>query len=71
VIAPRGLPPAISKKLGDAIRKVTLEPSFQKVLTSFDIPYDFLDQEGLEKKVRNQYEWFKVYLAKAGIKTTK
>ena len=71
VIAPRGLPPAISKKLGDAIRKVTLEPSFQKVLTSFDIPYDFLDQEGLEKKVRNQYAWFKVYLAKAGIKTTK
>jgi tripartite-type tricarboxylate transporter receptor subunit TctC len=51
VIAPKGLPPAISKKLGEAIRKVSLEPAFQKVLTSFDIPYDFLDQEGLEKKV--------------------
>ena len=71
VIAPKGLPPAISQKLGEAIRKVTLEPSFQKVLTNFDVPYDYLDQEALEKKVRNQYEWFKVYLTKAGIKTVK
>lgn len=71
VVAPKGLPPAVSQKLGEAIRKVTLEPSFQKVLTSFDVPYDYLDQEGLEKKVRTQYEWFKVYLEKAGIKTTK
>jgi tripartite-type tricarboxylate transporter receptor subunit TctC len=71
VIAPKGLPPAISKKLGEAIRKITLEPSFQKVLTSFDIPYDYLDQEGLEKKVRKEYEWFKDYLQKSGIKTSK
>jgi tripartite-type tricarboxylate transporter receptor subunit TctC len=71
VIAPKGLPPANSKKLGEAIRKNTLEPSFQKVLTSFDIPYDYLDQEGLEKKVRKEYEWFKDYLQKSGIKTSK
>jgi putative tricarboxylic transport membrane protein len=71
VIAPKGLSPAISKKLGEAIRKVTLEPSFLKVLTSFDVPYDYLDQEGLEKKVRKEYEWFKGYLQKSGIKTTK
>jgi tripartite-type tricarboxylate transporter receptor subunit TctC len=71
VIAPKGLPSAISKKLGEAIRKVTLEPSFQKVLTNFDVPYDYLDQEELGKKVRNQYEWFKVYLAKGGVKMTK
>ena len=51
-VAPKGLPPAVSKKLGEAIKKVTLEPSFQKVLTSFDVPYDYLDQEGLEKKIR-------------------
>jgi len=71
VIAPKGLPPAISKKLGEAIQKVSLEPAFQKVLTSFDIPYDYLDQEGLEKKVRKEYEWFKDYLQKSGIKTPK
>jgi len=71
VIAPKGLPPAISKKLGEAIRKVSLEPAFQKVLTSFDIPYDYLDQEGLEKKIRKEYEWFKDYLQKSGIKTPK
>ena len=71
VIAPKGLPPAISKKLGEAIQKVSLEPAFQKVLTSFDIPYDYLDQEGLEKKIRKEYEWFKDYLQKSGIKTPK
>ena len=71
VIAPKGLSPAISQKLGEAIRKVTLEPSFQKVLISFDVPYDYLDQEGLEKKVSKEYEWFKGYLQKSGIKTTK
>jgi tripartite-type tricarboxylate transporter receptor subunit TctC len=66
-VAPKGLPPAVSKKLGDAIKKVTLEPSFQKVLTSFDVPYDYLDQEGLEKKIQREYEWFKAYLKKFGI----
>jgi tripartite-type tricarboxylate transporter receptor subunit TctC len=70
-LPPGVCPRAISQKLGEAIRKVTLEPSFQKVLTSFDVLYDYLDQAGLEKKVRSQYEWFKVYLEKAGIKTTK
>jgi len=68
VIAPKGLPPAISQKLGEAIKKVTLEPSFQKVLVSFDVPYDYLDTEGLEKKIRKEYEWFKVYLKKMGVK---
>ncbi|NWF56469.1 MAG: tripartite tricarboxylate transporter substrate binding protein [Syntrophaceae bacterium] len=71
VVAPRGLPPAISQKLVEGIRKVTLEPPFQKVLVNFDIPYDFLDQEGLAKKIKDQYEWFKDYLAKTGIKTAK
>ncbi len=68
VVAPKGLPPAISKKLGDAIKKITEEPSFQKVLANFDIPYDYLDQAGLENKIRKEYEWFKVYLKKAGFR---
>jgi tripartite-type tricarboxylate transporter receptor subunit TctC len=68
VIAPKGLPPAITKKLGDAIKKVSLEPSFQKVLTSFDVPYDYLEKEALEKKIQGQYEWFKEYLKKTSAK---
>jgi tripartite-type tricarboxylate transporter receptor subunit TctC len=68
VIAPKGLPQAITKKLGDAIKKVSLEPSFQKVLTSFDVPYDYLEKEALEKKIQGQYEWFKEYLKKTSAK---
>ncbi len=69
VVAPRGLPPAITQKLGDAIKKITLEPAFQKVLASFDVPYDYLDTDGLGKKIRKEYDWFKVYLKKMGVKT--
>lgn len=71
VVAPKGLPPAINKKIGEAIKKVVAEPSFQKVLTSFDVPYDYLDQEGLEKKIKKEFEWFREYLQKAGVKTIK
>ena len=71
IIAPKGLPPAISKKLGDAIKKITAEPEFKKILTSFDVPYDYLDQEGLEKKIHKEYAWFKDYIQKSGIKTNK
>jgi tripartite-type tricarboxylate transporter receptor subunit TctC len=71
VIAPNGLPPAINKKIGEGIKKVVAEPSFQKVLTSFDVPYDYLDQDGLEKKIKKEYAWFREYLQKAGVKTIK
>jgi len=71
VVAPKGLPPAISKKIGEAIKKIVAEPPFQKVLTSFDVPYDYLDQEGLEKKIKKEFEWFREYLKKAGVKTVK
>jgi tripartite-type tricarboxylate transporter receptor subunit TctC len=71
VVAPKGLPPAIRKKIGEAIKKVVAEPSFQKVLASFDVPYDYLDQEGLEKKIKKELAWFREYLQKAGVKTIK
>jgi tripartite-type tricarboxylate transporter receptor subunit TctC len=71
IVAPKGLPPAVSKKLGEAIKTIVAQPAFQKVLASFDVPYDYLDQEGLEKKIKQQYAWFKEYLQKSGIKTIK
>ncbi len=71
VVAPKGLPPEISKKLGEAIKKIVAEAPFQKVLTSFDVPYEYLDQEALEKKIHREYEWFRDYLKKAGVKTIK
>jgi len=68
VIGPKGMSPEVSKKLREAIRKVTLESSFQKVLTSFDVTYDYLDGPELEQKIRTTYEWFKVYFKKTGVK---
>jgi tripartite-type tricarboxylate transporter receptor subunit TctC len=71
IIAPKGLPPAINQKIQEAVKKITAEPEFKKVLASFDVPYDYLDGEGLEKKIRREYAWFKDYLQKSGLKTQK
>ena len=71
IIAPKGLPPAINQKIQEAVKKITAEPEFKKVLASFDVPYDYLDGEGLEKKIRKEYAWFKDYLQKSGLKTQK
>jgi tripartite-type tricarboxylate transporter receptor subunit TctC len=68
LVAPKGLPPDISKKLGEVIRKVTEEASFQKVLASFDIPYDYKDQAELEKKIPADFAMFKDFLNKMGVK---
>ncbi|MDO9210761.1 MAG: tripartite tricarboxylate transporter substrate binding protein [Deltaproteobacteria bacterium] len=68
VVGPKGMPPAISKKLGEVIRKVTEEPSFQKVLASFDLPYDYKDQAELEKKIPSDYAMFRDFLKKMGVK---
>jgi tripartite-type tricarboxylate transporter receptor subunit TctC len=68
VVGPKGLPPAISKKLGEVIRTVTQEPSFHKVLASFDIPYDYKEQAELEKKIPADYQMFGEFLKKMGVK---
>jgi tripartite-type tricarboxylate transporter receptor subunit TctC len=66
VLGPKGMPPAISKKLVDTFRKVTEGPDFQKVLANHNVPYDFKDQAQLEKDIPAQYEWWKNYLKGTG-----
>lgn len=39
-----------------------------RIARPFTLPYDYLDSPALEHKVRTTYEWFKVYLKKAGMK---
>ena len=68
VIGPKGLPDPIYKKLSEAIRKVTEGPDFQKFLGHLEIPYDYKDRSQLEKDVLVEYEFFKTFLEKMGVK---
>jgi len=66
VVGPKGMPPAIAKKLDETFKKVTESPTFQKVLTNFDLPYDYKNRIQLEKGVLLEYEAFKNSLQKVG-----
>ena len=67
VIGPKGMPPAISKKLVETFKKVTEGPNFQKLLASHNLPYDFKGQAQLEKDIPAQYEYFKNYFKEMGV----
>jgi tripartite-type tricarboxylate transporter receptor subunit TctC len=68
VVGPKGIAPAISKKLGETFKKVGDGPGFQKVLASFDLPYDYKDREQMEKEIPVEYEFYKTFLEKMGAK---
>jgi len=68
VVGPRGMPPAITKKLDQTFKKVAESSTFQKVLTNFDLPYEYKDPTQLEEDVLPEYESFKNSLQKMGAK---
>ncbi len=67
-VGPKGLPDDVYRKLRDTFKKVTDAPEFQKTLDNVDLPYDYLEGVQLEKSLRDQYEWYKVFLKKMGVK---
>ena len=68
VVGPKGMPQAISNKLGEIFKKVVEGPTFQKVLENYDLPYDYKDRAQMEKDVPVEYEWYKDFLKKIGVK---
>jgi tripartite-type tricarboxylate transporter receptor subunit TctC len=68
VAGPKGIPPAIANKLDETFKKVVESPAFQKVLTTYDLPYDYRSRFELEKSVPLEYESFKDSLQKVGAK---
>jgi tripartite-type tricarboxylate transporter receptor subunit TctC len=68
VVGPKGMPPAIAQKLDETFKKVADSPAFQKVLTTYDLPYDYKSRSELEKEVPLEYDSFKDSLQKVGAK---
>jgi tripartite-type tricarboxylate transporter receptor subunit TctC len=69
IVGPKGLPENVSRKLKETFKKVYESPEFQKSLDSCDLPYDYLEGEPFEKSLRDQYDWYKVFLKKIGVKS--
>jgi len=67
-VGPKGLPENISRKLKETFKKVYDSPEFQRTLDSCDLPYDYLEGAQFEKSLRDQYDWYKVFLKKIGVK---
>jgi tripartite-type tricarboxylate transporter receptor subunit TctC len=68
LVGPRGMPEPVIKKLAETFKKVSEGPPFHRLLTTFDLPYDYKDRGQLEKEIPLQYEWVKSFLAKIGVK---
>jgi tripartite-type tricarboxylate transporter receptor subunit TctC len=68
VVGPKGMPEAITQKLNDTFKKVSESASFQKVLATFDLPYDYKSRKQLEQSVPIEYESLKTFLQKMGAK---
>lgn len=68
LVAPKGLPPQVSARLSDAVRKVVEGPEFQKTLANLEIPYDYKDRLQLEKEIAEHSRFYKGLLETLGVK---
>jgi tripartite-type tricarboxylate transporter receptor subunit TctC len=68
VIGPKGLPDEVCKKLGEVFKKVLDGPAFQKLLENYDLPYEYKDQKEITAQIAREYEWYKDYVVKSGMK---
>ncbi len=68
IVAPRGLAPAVSARLGEAVRKAVESPEFQKTLANLEIPYDYKDRQQLEKEIAEHTRFYKGLLENLGVK---
>jgi tripartite-type tricarboxylate transporter receptor subunit TctC len=50
LVGPKGLPEAITKKLGETFKKGSESAAFQSKLASLDLPYDYKGQLNWKKK---------------------
>ena len=68
VMGPKAMPAPVVKKLGEAFTKVAQSAEFRKLLDSYDLPYDYKDQNQLAKDIPAEFDWYKGFLQKLGVK---
>ncbi len=68
LIGPRGIPEPIYKKLDEAFKKAGDTPEFKKTLEKLSLLYESKSGAQLQKALAAQYEWYKTFLSKLGVK---
>lgn len=71
LLAPKGLPAAISKKLEDSFRQAVHSAEFKKVMKNLSVPFSFKDRRQLEADFPGTYKFYDDLLKEIGIKTKK
>jgi len=68
VIGPKGIPDPVYQKLSEAFKKAVQEADFRKLLENLTLPYDYKERSRLERDIPAQYQWYRNFLKKMGIK---
>jgi tripartite-type tricarboxylate transporter receptor subunit TctC len=66
LVGPKGIPEAVTKKLGETFKAASETPEFQKVLANFNLPYVYKDRAQIEKRLPEAIDWFKNTFKKMG-----
>ena len=69
LLAPKGLPAPISKKLEDSFRQAVHSAEFKKVMKNLSVPFSFKDRRQLEADFPGTYKFYDDLLKEIGIKT--
>lgn len=69
LLAPKGLPAPISKKLEDNFRQAVHSAEFKKVMKNLSVPFSFKDRRQLEADFPGTYKFYADLLKEIGIKT--
>jgi len=67
VAVPKGLPPAVFKKLEDTFTQVVKSEEFKAMLKRNYLPFDFKDSKALAVQLKAETEWYKKYFASIGV----
>lgn len=71
LVAPRGLPEPVLKKIETTFTKVAQSPEFKKVLANLGVPFVFKDRRQLESEFPKVYKFYAELLKEIGVKTRK
>jgi tripartite-type tricarboxylate transporter receptor subunit TctC len=65
IFAPKGLAPAVLKKLESAFAEAAKSPEFGKAMLKAKSPVLYLDRNAFQQKIAADIKYFKAYKAKA------
>jgi tripartite-type tricarboxylate transporter receptor subunit TctC len=67
LLAPKGLPDSIFKKIETAFRKSAFSPDFQKMMDNSDYPFIFKERHQLEREFPETYKFYADILKEIGL----